>query len=37
MVLWDLEEAPTLFFKGSKPGAATAGWSLFSLRRIMVR
>jgi Protein of unknown function (DUF559) len=29
LVLWDLEEAPTLFFKGSKPGAATAGWSLF--------
>jgi hypothetical protein len=29
LVLWDPEEAPTLFFKGSKPGAATAGWSLF--------
>lgn len=29
MVLRDPEEAPTLFFKGSKPGAATAGWSLF--------
>jgi len=31
LVLWDPEEAPTLFFKGSKPGAATAGWSLFSV------
>lgn len=30
LVLWDPEEAPTLYFKGSKPGAATAGWSLFS-------
>lgn len=29
LVLRDPEEAPTLFFKGSKPGAATAGWSLF--------
>ncbi len=29
LVLWDPEEAPTLFFKGSKPGAATAGWGLF--------
>ncbi len=31
LVLRDPEEAPTLFFKGSKPGAATAGWSLFYL------
>jgi very-short-patch-repair endonuclease/predicted transcriptional regulator of viral defense system len=29
LILRDPEEAPTLFFKGSKPGAATAGWSLF--------
>jgi very-short-patch-repair endonuclease len=34
LVLWDPEEAPTLFFKGSKPGAATAGWSLFSWTRL---
>jgi hypothetical protein len=29
-VSWDREEAPALHFKGSKPGAATAGWSLIS-------
>jgi tRNA-uridine 2-sulfurtransferase len=32
-VSWDREEAPALHFKGSKPGAATAGWSLFSIAR----
>jgi tRNA-specific 2-thiouridylase len=30
VIPWDREEAPTLLFKGSKPGAATAGWSLSS-------
>ena len=30
MVPWDREEAPTLLFKGSKPGTATAGRSPFS-------
>lgn len=29
LVLWDPEEAPTLFFKGSKPGAATAALEPF--------
>lgn len=33
LTLWGPEEAPTLYFKGSKPGAATAGWSLFSWER----
>lgn len=28
-VSWDREEAPALHFKGSKPGAATPGWSPF--------
>ncbi len=37
LVLWDPEEAPTLFFKGSKPGAATAGWSLFSWQSLDTR
>lgn len=32
MVLWDPEEAPTLYFKGSKPGAVPPGWSLFRAR-----
>ena len=27
-VPWDREEAPTLYFKGSKPEAVPAGWSL---------
>jgi len=29
LVLWDYEEAPALYFKGSKPEAVPAGWSLF--------
>lgn len=37
LVLRDPEEAPTLFFKGSKPGAATAGWSLFSWERFDIQ
>lgn len=37
LVLLDPEEAPTLFFKGSKPGAATAGWSLFSWERFDIQ
>jgi hypothetical protein len=32
LTLWGLEEAPTLYFKGSKPEAVPAGWSLFLLR-----
>ena len=30
-LLWDREEAPALHFKGSKPEAVPAGWSLFFL------
>jgi tRNA-specific 2-thiouridylase len=29
LILWDPEEAPTLYFKGSKPGAATAALGPF--------
>lgn len=34
MTPWGCEEAPTLYFKGSKPEAVPAGWSLFRLRGV---